>query len=252
MAFIYIIKCKINNKVYVGCTEDINKRWWNHRTYLRNGTHNSKKLQEDWNKYGEDNFEFEVIQECEPKNKYELEEFWINELNSFNEGYNGTFGGKGCKGINFSGENNPMYGKKHSEETKKKMSETHKGKKLSEETKERISESHKGKKHTEESKKRMGEAKKGHNVSKDTRERISEAQKGHKMPDDVKKKLININSKKIVQLSLNNELIKIWDSMVDTEKEGYTKQCVSDCCRGRIKTHKGYKWMYYEEWLKIN
>lgn len=63
------------------------------------------------------------------------------------------------------GENNPMFGKKHSEESKKKMSENHAkaflGKKHSEESKKIIAEKLKGHKHSDESKKKMSESRQG-------------------------------------------------------------------------------------------
>ena len=62
------------------------------------------------------------------------------------------------------GKNNPMYGKHHSEETKKKMSEARKGRKLSEETKRKLSEALKGRKCSEETKRKMSEAKKGEKI----------------------------------------------------------------------------------------
>lgn len=54
-----------------------------------------------------------------------------------------------------------FLGKKHTEETKKKISESHKGKKWDEENKKKMSESHKGKKFTEEHKKKMSDSHKG-------------------------------------------------------------------------------------------
>ena len=91
------------------------------------------------------------------------------------------------------GENNPLYGKHHSDETKKKMSEAHKvkhysdetRKKISEETKEKMSEAHKGKHHSEEAKKKMSEAQKGKpspnkgkRFSEEHKKNIGEARKG--------------------------------------------------------------------------
>jgi len=87
-------------------------------------------------------------------------------------------------------------GRKHTEESKRRMSEAHKGrspeaeaerrrkqsesmkgKKRDEETRRRISEGHKGSKHTEESKRRMSEAHKGKKQSEETRRKQSESMK---------------------------------------------------------------------------
>ena len=67
------------------------------------------------------------------------------------------------------GEKHPMYGKHHSEETKKKMREAHKGKKMSEESKKKNMEAHKGKKFSEETKKKLREAHKGNTAAKGMR-----------------------------------------------------------------------------------
>lgn len=58
---IYTITNKENGKVYVGESSDVIQRWHSHRKHLKEGTHNSKKLQADWNKYGEDAFEFKIV-----------------------------------------------------------------------------------------------------------------------------------------------------------------------------------------------
>ena len=60
--------------------------------------------------------------------------------------------------VDHSGTNNPNYGRKHSEETKKKISEAHKGKKLSEEHRKKLSEAVKGTNNSEESRKKIGKA----------------------------------------------------------------------------------------------
>lgn len=71
------------------------------------------------------------------------------------------------------GEKNGMYGKHHSEETKKKQSEAKKGHYTSEETRNKMSEAHKGennsmygKKHSDETKKKMGKSHKGNTNTK--------------------------------------------------------------------------------------
>lgn len=55
---------------------------------------------------------------------------------------------------------------------------------------------------------------------------------------------------KVVQLSMDGELIKIWDGINETRKFGYNH--VWECCNGRRVKHKGYRWMYYEDYIKLN
>ena len=114
---------------------------------------------------------------------------------------------------NISGENHHFYGKKHSketqrkmseskkghivsEETRKKLSEANKGKKLLEETKAKISKSTKGKTVSEEARKNISKSKSGKNhplfgkhPSEETRKKLSESHKGKKLPEEQKKKM---------------------------------------------------------------
>ncbi len=55
---------------------------------------------------------------------------------------------------------------------------------------------------------------------------------------------------KVVQLSKEGELIKIWDCINDTKKCGYSH--VWECCNGKRNMDKGYRWMYYEDYIKLN
>lgn len=60
-------------------------------------------------------------------------------------------------------------------------------------------------------------------------------------------------SKKVVQLTLEDELVKIWDCIIDTRKQGgFSDSCVTACCRGKQKTHRGYKWKYYNDYILVN
>ena len=81
--------------------------------------------------------------------------------------------------VDNSGTNNPFYGRKHSEEHRKKMSEVHKGKKVSEETRKKISEAHKGKKLSEEHRKKMSEVHKGKKVSEEHMKKLNEGLKAY-------------------------------------------------------------------------
>lgn len=101
---IYLISNLINNKVYVGQSVNIEKRWTQHKRELRNNIHGSKKLQNAWNKYGEENFEFSIACECEEKQLNTLEQYYVFSLESYlpEGGYNISLGGEGLfiKGIN--------------------------------------------------------------------------------------------------------------------------------------------------------
>ena len=65
---VYLIRNIINSKGYVGSTTDsFQARFSGHRSQLRRGCHHSNKLQRAWDKYGEQNFIFEVLVRCEPE-----------------------------------------------------------------------------------------------------------------------------------------------------------------------------------------
>lgn len=96
MEGIYKIKNKINDKVYIGESLDIRRRWREHICDLNNNEHINYKLQNDWNTYGEENFEFKIISVLDNGisafiNKYicllyELK--YIKQYDAVNKGYN--------------------------------------------------------------------------------------------------------------------------------------------------------------------
>lgn len=94
---IYKITNLINNKVYIGKSIDIAERWRFHQ-YPGHWKNSSKILYQAFQKYGLENFIFEIIEYINPKNKDEMnkrEIFWINYYNSYKNGYNQTIGGDG-------------------------------------------------------------------------------------------------------------------------------------------------------------
>lgn len=136
---IYKIVNLINGHVYVGQTkEKFQRRYWLHRWKLRNGTHDNLYLQRAWNKYGEDNFSFIVIEVLPIDKIDEREKYWIAYYRKNGGCYSIQDGGQ-LENFNqyispekrkAVGEKNRqrMLGSKLSEETKKKMSESRKGK----------------------------------------------------------------------------------------------------------------------------
>lgn len=60
-------------------------------------------------------------------------------------------------------------------------------------------------------------------------------------------KLTNgVLSKKVYQYSKDGNLIKIWESTNECKRNGFCKSHISDCCNGKLKSHKGYIWSYTE------
>jgi group I intron endonuclease len=82
MVGIYKIKNEINNLIYIGQSNDIERRWKEHIYELNNNKHNNFHLQNAWNKYGCDNFNFEKIEECNIQELNEKEMFWISYYKS--------------------------------------------------------------------------------------------------------------------------------------------------------------------------
>lgn len=129
---IYIITNTANNKVYIGFSSNIRRRWNGHKHELRHKKHPNYFLQTDWNIYGESSFVFGIVELCEISQLSEKERFYIKKYNAKKRerGYNITDGGDGNFGmvvseetrknlaIKFSGSGNPMYGKEHGQQTK--------------------------------------------------------------------------------------------------------------------------------------
>lgn len=153
---VYQIRNLINNKIYVGSTKNLYCRKRSHFYSLNKNNHRNKYLQNAYNKYGKDNFIFEVIEFCDIDNQLLLEQYWIDRLDVCVNGYNiqpkadkiiiteevrnnmrnKIPWNKGKRGIysqetlnkmrnnkNINGSKNPFYGKHHKQETKQKISQ---------------------------------------------------------------------------------------------------------------------------------
>lgn len=136
---IYQIKNLVNNKIYIGQTKErFIERYWHHQWKLKNGTHDNAHLQKAYNKYGENNFEFSVLEILENIELDEREKYWISYYRSLGLSYNIQEGGQPKRLVDFrtpesyiaSGEKNRKHllGRKHTQSTKDKMSLTKKGK----------------------------------------------------------------------------------------------------------------------------
>lgn len=114
-----------NKKYYVGITSQKPEKRWKGGSGYKNNIHFYNAIQ----KYGWDNFQHEIIASNLTEQEAEnFEILLIDKLKSNNPyfGYNVTAGGEGSLGLSRYGEENPMYQKHHTDETRKKMSDAKK------------------------------------------------------------------------------------------------------------------------------
>lgn len=192
---IYKITNKINGKLYIGFTsKSIKTRFNNHVAHMKNNNKKNCYLQNSLEKHGIQNFKIEPIyQSCDQQHTLKImEPYFIKEYNTFlGEGYNETSGGEGI--LNYS----------HSEESKRKMSESSKGKGYW----------NKGKKlgpQSEESKKKKSEALMGKAKSKIHAENISRARIGMKFSEE---HCVSIKKARKNQIITESHKRKISESM---------------------------------------
>lgn len=242
MIGIYKIENIINNKIYIGQSIRIEKRWIDHKKTLRSNSHRNVYLQNAWNKYGEDNFIHEIIEECDVSELNDKEIYWINYYNSTNPLY----------GYNLDGGGN--CNKEVSDITKKKLSISNSGNNNSQshsvvclETKEIFS--------------TIREANDKYNIPKGAissccRNKRKIAKGLHWMyyedylgsSDEDIMKLINNNPIshciKVMNITTNDIYSSIQEASNIT---GICRNQISKCCRGIGNTAGGYKWKYIKE-----
>lgn len=281
---IYMYTCKFNGKVYIGRTcRKLHQRAgykgknYNHCTYFWNAIQ----------KYGWENFEPTILEEgLDAKEASNREIFWIKEYDATNrnKGYNirdkvcSDFTEASCKrSKNYI---NPMKGKKHSEEAKRKMREHHanfkgenspiygrkfpgrgKGRVLSEETRRKIGVSNKGK--------CKGKVpwNKGIPMDEETKDKLRQLNIGEKNPffgrkhseeslKKMKESKMNISEetrKKMSEGSTKYRVLCIETGIIYKNskeasiKTGVHKDSISRCCSGNRKTAGGYRWKYLEK-----
>lgn len=89
--YIYCAKNSVNSKVYIGCTKRLRQRIWEHRRcYEREDCAFHRAIKE----IGIDKFSFEILDRADNREEaHRLEQKYIQEFDSFNNGYNSTIGG---------------------------------------------------------------------------------------------------------------------------------------------------------------
>jgi len=84
---IYLIRNKVNDRVYVGHSNNIKKRWSSHRSLLKRNLHPSKEVQDEYNNQVIEDFEYLIIEECLQRDLLSLEKKWKDhyEKNTYNK-----------------------------------------------------------------------------------------------------------------------------------------------------------------------
>lgn len=278
--YIYVTFEPISGKFYIG--KKTRQRW--KESYYGSGHYPTK-----WKKEGLV-LKHWPIQWCFSKNELNnAEHIWVDkfknctDITNMVEGGGGITGSGGAKAISkeytqrlsdaFSGENNPFYGKCHTEETKQKISQHHKkyyethdnyylGKHLTEETKEKLRQkansrwaniemrekyikgfldyykTHNapflGQEHTEETKEMMSQRK----VELFKKDRVEYTPNTAKLVGCVKARVK-------VQCIETGE---VFNSITDANRAyGVKSSAISAVCKGKRKTTLGYHWRYYDE-----
>lgn len=229
--YIYKITNKINGKSYIGKTNDIVRRWKEHR-YGHGGT---SILSKAFAKYGLDNFEFSIICEHNYHTKEEmnrklseLEIYYIGVYNTFKKGYNATIGGDGISFYN------------HSQETIEKIKESNRGKKASEAKKQKISATKLGQHHSSETKEKIRQAllNRDHVIY----DKVAAKMKGRHRDHDMIMKAAAKRRKPILQYDMEGNFIKEYKGADFTEFPNGTN--ISICCKGKTSSAYGYVWRY--------
>lgn len=246
---IYEIVNKANGKKYIGQSIDIYGRFKSHKNHLCKGTSNSTLLQRAWNKYGEDCFEFRVLEKCDEDCLDERERCYIALFDTTNNGYNVESGGNSNKHL--------------SQETRDKLSAAHIGKSLTQETRNKMSTSRigdknpmYGKHHTEETKEKIRKnnmGKTGHEISEYQKQRCRESNIGRIVSQETRDKL---SKSKIGNTPYNKNLTEVYcvelnvifENAADASKQlNISSYGILECCRGNRHTCGGYHWKYAEE-----
>jgi hypothetical protein len=166
--------------------------------------------------------------------------------------------------------NNTLFGFKHNEESKKKMSESRKRQKawnkgitasielkkklsqshighpVSDETKEKIRKALIGNKHTQgfkhsnESKMKISNSNKGKTITQETKVKISKSHCGK----HIGRKNVNYNPAPVLQFDKNDCFIKEWKDLLSLKEAGFNKKQISKVCRGILKSSANSKWKF--------
>lgn len=193
-------------KEYVGHSCRLARRIQEHQWMLNGGRHHSPILQNFWDKYGRDEFAFEILEHCDRSQLVEREQWHINHRKpSFNIAPSaGSRAGVPQSESAKEKIRAKIKGHIKSDQTRKRLSNALAGRTLSpehcakirqiksaisDETRSRMRASHLGKRASVETKEKMSAAQKGKKLSQEHREKISKAFKGRTFSEETRRRM---------------------------------------------------------------
>lgn len=233
MGFIYKITNIINNDFYIGQTKcKINSRFRNHKWNTKNIKNKNNKFYNAINKYGIENFKIEILEEV--LNNYELDEKEIFYIKKFKPKYNTSDGGKRTKG--FKG---------------KKLSNSHLQSLIKSNIKSIYQYNLDGTFYKEWESCKAAQLfynNRSINHCLNNKQLSACGYLWSKIKKDFLEPIIKkTNAKKIIQLDKDNNIVKIWNSALEAESEGFKSEKISLVCNNKREHHKNYKWKFYEK-----
>lgn len=219
---IYRITCLSTGKIYIGQSGNLSLRLRGHQVHLQSGIHPNKHLQYAWNKYGADDFVFEIIEFCDESQLTGSEQYWLDILQPFEK--------RGFNSNRIAEKPPSSKGVKRSAETKAKLSAIFKGRYFSPETRAKMSASQIGKS-------------RGNNTPEHC-ERISRGLAGLKKTPEHVEKMAQTKRKKYIVISPDGQEIPIEGMRLFCRQYNLNDAAMIRVAQGRQKAHKGWKCSY--------
>ena len=223
-----------SGKIYIGQTTNFTKR----KNYYKNGAKPYQvRIHNSLQKYGYDAHTIEFIEECLVENLNERERYWQDFYDVIgNNGLN-------CR-LTATNDKSGFL----SDEMKEKLSEIRKRTVISGEWREKFAYDWTGKKHSEETKQKMSKAAKGRKFTAEHISKLPQNQKGKFRPKaseatKLKQSLNNGKSKIVYQYTLNGMFIDEYRSCSEAKRKLGINN-IGNAALGKIPSAGGFKWRY--------
>lgn len=238
---VYMFTCSKNGDRYIGSSVNIESRKSGHIALLRNGKHHNKHFLNVWRKYGEDSFEFQVLEIVNDISRLvEREQYWIDTLKP--EINKAIFANSG------------FLGKKHNEDTKRKLSQIQKSRMMNEDLRKIQSEA------TKRYIQLHGNQMQGKNLSAEAKDKIrqsairqfleiSSRNKHHEamkrwmtdeMRERIRKKKIGKKAKDDTKIKMSLSHKKLWSEYSEMERSERIRKTSEKVVKAKAKMYDGF------------